>query len=118
MWRNLRLFQDLKCQVQLICNVSGSPSILCSKARSIKSSSSEKDKIAKRRILALQIKDCFNFSECEALRFVDKNEELWQVSRRRVNKTIEFLIQKNVTTKTIIENPWLMTLDRSELIIC
>lgn len=122
MLRNLRLLQDCKSQVML--NISGSPSILHSKAHGKKINCAENEKgrknigeSTKRRILALKIKDCFNFSECEAMSFVDKNQELWQASKLRVTRTIEYLIKNNVTTKTIIENPWLMAVPLCDLIV-
>lgn len=109
------MLQHWKFEALLTSNISSLSPCLCTKLQTKSNSSSNAKDSLKRKKLELQVKDCFNFSEVEATRFIDKNKALWEVSRLKINKTIKFLLGKNVTTKTIIENPWIMTIPQGEL---
>lgn len=128
MLRNLRTFQDVNVHGSLLYNISrrlqGVTPCAYQQAQSNVDLSKNKvkkkenvDYTKRRQVLALQIKDCLNFSEDEAVKLIEKNKTLWRVPSLIISRNIEFLLDKKVTTKTIFENPWLMGLPLSKLMI-
>lgn len=61
-----------------------------------------------RKMMAQNFKHFFSCSDVEAVKLVDQNKSLWKIPLAKINANIEFLYEKNITAKSIIENPWML----------
>lgn len=62
-----------------------------------------------RRILTHKFKHFLNCSELEALQLVNKNKTLIKLGDMTISRNIEFLFEKQIKARTIVENPWLLS---------
>lgn len=65
--------------------------------------------------LAKKFMHCFDVSESEAKRIIEKNKNLLKVPLGRISGLIEFYFDNNISAKSLVENPWLLGLTSSKL---
>lgn len=65
--------------------------------------------------LAKKFMHCFDVSESEAKRIIEKNRNLLKVPLGRMSGLIEFFFDNNISAKSLVENPWLLGLASSKL---
>lgn len=71
---------------------------------------------ATRKILVQKFKHFFNCSEERAISVTQENKQLMQMPAQKVTEKIEILFEHNVSAKTILENPWLLTLPNKYIV--
>lgn len=74
----------------------------------IKSALKETNQSDDRKRLATRFVKYLKCTEEEAKSLIRKNKELSTLPTLKLRKNIDFLIQHNVTTTSIVENPWLL----------
>lgn len=75
----------------------------------IPTKTSRKKLFETRRILTHKFKHFLNCSELEALQLINKNKTLIKLGDMTISRNIEFLFEKQIKAKTIVENPWLLS---------
>lgn len=70
---------------------------------------------ASRKNLVQKFKHFFGCSEDHARAVIDENKKLMVMTLPKITEKIEILFQWNITGKTILENPWLLEVPKSEL---
>lgn len=63
--------------------------------------------------MTLRFRRLLRCTEEEANRIIKENKKLIEVESSKISDTIEFLQKNDVTIKSIINNPWLLTIDKS-----
>lgn len=61
-----------------------------------------------RRMLMMKFKHCFSCTEDEAIALVDQNKALLKIPLQNISQTIEYLYEKKVKARTLMQNPWLL----------
>lgn len=61
------------------------------------------------RELAQKLKNTFRISDDE-VKLIKQNKAIFRVPTERISANIEFLKEKNIPGKSIVENPWLLQL--------
>lgn len=69
------------------------------------------------KIVANRLTKFLKCPEEEAMSLIRKNKELGQIPTLELSKTVAFLCKKNVKTRAMIENPWLLGVPLSELLL-
>lgn len=78
---------------------------------------SRKKLLETRRILTHKFKHFLNCSDLEANQLINKNKTLIKLGNMTISRNIEFLFEKQIKARTIVENPWLLSVSSCELIV-
>lgn len=89
-------------------NTKGDLGLAKDESSGIKPAPSKKTEFGIRKMLEQNFKHFFSCSEGEAIKLVTQNKILWKIPLQKINANIEFLFNKNIKAKSIIENPWLL----------
>lgn len=65
-------------------------------------------RMSPRRMLMMKFKHCFSCTEDEAVSLVDQNKALLKVPLKNISQNIEYLYEKKVKARTLMENIWLL----------
>jgi hypothetical protein len=65
--------------------------------------------------LSLKLKHLFNCSEAVADKMINQDKKLLYLKNTSLAENIKFLFEHQISTKTIIENPWLLSAKRGNI---
>ena len=107
-------FLSVIMQVQLRNSLSHNIIKLSSFANQNQIQMISKNKNIARSLITRKLKHVLSCSKKEAAKLIEQNQTLLEVPLEKINKNVEFLFEKDVSTKTIVENLWFLQIPFSK----